>query len=101
MAYITTRVSTEPRVYSSMRKDAPPISSTPFCMVRRSLSAPNRCGRKESCARFAITRGPAMNPAWAATNSSSASEAMVMNTYQSPTGSGPRWKAPASISARR
>ena len=99
MAYITTSASTDPRVYSSIRNEAPPIKSTPFCMVRRSLRAPKRCGKKESWARLAITRGPAMNPACAATNSSRASDAMVTITYQWPMGSGPRWKLPASICA--
>ena len=77
-----------------------PIRSTPFCIVRRSESALNRWGRNESWARFAITRGPAMKPACAATKSSSASEAMVTTTYQWPNGMGPRWRPPASMSAR-
>ena len=38
-------------------------------------------------AMFAITRGPSMKPACAATKSSSASEARVTTTYQWPSGS--------------
>ena len=83
----------------SMNKLAPPISSTPFCMVRRSESALSRWGKYESCARFAITRGPAMKPACAATNSSRASDASVATTNQSPRGSPKGWTFPASIFA--
>ena len=97
--YITTSASTDPPVCQSMNNEVAPIRSTPFCMVRRELRAPKRCGSQESCAMFAITRGPSMKPACAATNSSRASEVSVMTTKPLPTGIPARLQLPASLSA--
>ena len=48
---------------------------------------------------FAITRGPSMNPACAATKSRSASESSVMNTNHFPTGSPRSCTWPATFPA--
>ncbi len=53
------------------------MSSTPFCIVSRSESCANRCGSHESVAMLAITRGPSMKPACAATKRSAASATSV------------------------
>ncbi len=62
--------------------EVPPISSTPFCMLRRSESAANRWGSHESTAMFAMTRGPSTKPAWAAMKSSPASLQSARSTNQ-------------------
>ena len=63
-----------------------PIRTTPFCMVRRSESDEKRLGSHESIAMFAMTRGPSMKPAWAATRSSAPSERIVTRARTLPRG---------------
>ena len=62
--------------------DVPPMSMTPFCMLRRSESAAKRCGSHESTAMFAMTRGPSTKPACAAMKSSPASLQSATSTNQ-------------------
>src|SRR5437870_5585587 len=98
--YITTSRSTAPRVYHSASSAAPLMSSTPFCIVRRSDSWAKRCGSQESVDMFAMTRGPSMKPACAATKSRHASDASVTRTNWAPTAQLPTRKSPANWLAR-
>ncbi len=98
--YMTTSALTLPRTQTSASAAAPPIMRTPFAVVSRSESDPKRCGNHESRAMFAMTRGPSMNPACAATKRRSVSERSVITMNHFPIGSPPGWKFPATSSTR-
>src|ERR1700752_390923 len=100
MEYITTRLATLPQVYSSASNDAQPMSMTPYDIVSRSDNWLNRCGRYESTAILAMTRGPSMNPACPATTRSSASDSSVTNTNAEPIRSPTITQSPANAVAR-
>src|SRR5438552_428807 len=70
----------------SAAPDATAIRSTPLRIVSRSESAEKRCGRYESVAMLAMTRGPSRKPACAATKRSAPSETSAVITNVGPKG---------------
>src|SRR4051812_31174904 len=56
----------------------------PLLATKRLESCEKRCGVQESSAMFASTRGPSRKPAWAATNSSAASDTRQTITKEVP-----------------
>ncbi len=75
------------------------MRTTPFCMVSRSESDEKRLGSHESMAMFAMTRGPSMKPACAATRSRAPSEKIVTTASALPRGQWPNM-APARMALR-
>ncbi len=86
MLYMMTRVRTTPPVWTRATAAAPPMRRTPFWVVRRSERAQNRWGNQESTAMVAMTRGPAMRPAWAATTRRRASDTSTRKMKTPPKG---------------
>ena len=100
IAYMTSRLDTEPWVYQSVAIAADPISQMPLLVTRRSDSCANRRGAQESTAMFARMRGPSRKPVCAATKRMAPAAMRVMITRSLPRANPPITQVPKTFSAR-